>query len=491
VLRHPLTLDHIARELDSLLRGAVLVTAWTQEKHTCTLGFVLPNNTELYIHINTDHTLGTILTASEPNRAKRNSLDVFPMLTGAVCRAVVREQGDRSITFSLGDYQLTALLYSSGAGNVVVVGGSGIVDALHDSRTLVGTPFHIDRQELKPGKHLSSMGQPEASITDAYAQSRTYYVLEQDGEVLFSALPIPGWEVSKESNDLFQTLRYAVRAKRFTARQQHTEGERRKALNAELRKLERTAQALNEDARKARTPEQLRHQADLLMSHPSSASAGQAEVALTDWDGTPVSITLDAKLTILENAQALYSKARRAAAAAEEREQRRPEILARIQQLQQQLQQLDMLPTDAPDNSPANQGRQQQPAEAPPYRTFELPEGYMVYVGRNSANNDQLTMRFAKQNDYWLHVRGQSGSHAVLRAPSGAAPKPPKRILEQAAAIAAYYSSARNASWTPVVYTLRKHVRKPKGAAVGAVVLDREEVIMVKPGLPGAQAEQA
>lgn len=121
------------------------------------------------------------------------------------------------------------------------------------------------------------------------------------------------------------------------------------------------------------------------------------------------------------------------------------------------------------------------------YRVFVLDEDYTVFVGKSAANNDELTMRFAKQNDLWFHARGVSGSHAILRGPEPE--HPPKKILEQAAAIAAYYSNARNASYTPVVYTLRKYVRKPKGANVGAVTLERERVIMVTPSIPGGTEE--
>ena len=49
------------------------------------------------------------------------------------------------------------------------------------------------------------------------------------------------------------------------------------------------------------------------------------------------------------------------------------------------------------------------------YREFPLEEGFMLYVGKSAANNDELTMKFAKQNDIWLHARGVSGSHAVIR----------------------------------------------------------------------------
>jgi predicted ribosome quality control (RQC) complex YloA/Tae2 family protein len=67
--------------------------------------------------------------------------------------------------------------------------------------------------------------------------------------------------------------------------------------------------------------------------------------------------------------------------------------------------------------------------------------------------------------------------------------KPPKHVVESAASIAAYYSKARNATLTPVVYTQKKYVRKPKGSAVGAVVVERETVVMARPQLPsGSQA---
>ena len=48
------------------------------------------------------------------------------------------------------------------------------------------------------------------------------------------------------------------------------------------------------------------------------------------------------------------------------------------------------------------------------FRQFDLGEGFILYVGKNAANNDELTMGFAKPNDLWFHARGSSGSHAVL-----------------------------------------------------------------------------
>ena len=54
-------------------------------------------------------------------------------------------------------------------------------------------------------------------------------------------------------------------------------------------------------------------------------------------------------------------------------------------------------------------------------------------------------------------------------------------VIERAAELAAYYSKRKTDSLCPVTYTPRKYVRKKKGAPPGQVIVEREEVIMVKP----------
>src|SRR5690606_19335956 len=97
--------------------------------------------------------------------------------------------------------------------------------------------------------------------------------------------------------------------------------------------------------------------------------------------------------------------------------------------------------------------------------------------------NDDLTFHHAQKYDLWMHARGVPGSHAVLRLPNRDA-QPQPLVLQRAAAIAAYHSKARGSSLVPVIVVPRKYVRKPRGAAPGAVAVEREEVLMVEPGLP-------
>ena len=117
------------------------------------------------------------------------------------------------------------------------------------------------------------------------------------------------------------------------------------------------------------------------------------------------------------------------------------------------------------------------------FKHYIIENKYDLYVGKDSKNNDLLTTKFAKQNDYWFHSRGSSGSHAVLRIHS-TKESVPKSVLKKAASIAAYHSKAKTAGIVPVVYTFKKYVVKKKGDPAGTVHLLREDVLLVKPVIP-------
>ena len=96
-------------------------------------------------------------------------------------------------------------------------------------------------------------------------------------------------------------------------------------------------------------------------------------------------------------------------------------------------------------------------------------EGYQILVGRNNEQNDRLTMRVANGNDLWLHVGGgRPGSHVVIRLPKNKTAS--LETLLDAGTLAVHFSKARGEHRIEVVYTHKKHVRKPKGLPAGAVV---------------------
>jgi predicted ribosome quality control (RQC) complex YloA/Tae2 family protein len=114
---------------------------------------------------------------------------------------------------------------------------------------------------------------------------------------------------------------------------------------------------------------------------------------------------------------------------------------------------------------------------------FKTSEGWDVLVGKNNEGNDYLTLTLARPEDYWFHVHGSPGSHVVLRRGKGAN-EPSKATLHEVASWAAFYSKSRTAGTVPVIWTLKKYVRKPRKAPAGTVVCEREKTVMVKPREP-------
>jgi len=112
----------------------------------------------------------------------------------------------------------------------------------------------------------------------------------------------------------------------------------------------------------------------------------------------------------------------------------------------------------------------------------ELPGGWEVVAGKTDVDNDYLSLKLAKPNDYWFHVRGMPGSHVLLR--TGKREAPNRDTLKQAAAVAAYYSKARHGGVVPVSCTQARYVTKPRGAKPGLVQIRKEITLKVRPALP-------
>jgi predicted ribosome quality control (RQC) complex YloA/Tae2 family protein len=116
------------------------------------------------------------------------------------------------------------------------------------------------------------------------------------------------------------------------------------------------------------------------------------------------------------------------------------------------------------------------------FRIFKIDDIAEVWVGKNSSANDKLTFEYSSQNDLWFHVRGASGSHALLRIPGNSGVT--KEQIKTAAEICAFYSKAKNSKNVKVAYTKISNVKKYKGAEKGSVVIRQEKIITVSPGLP-------
>lgn len=115
--------------------------------------------------------------------------------------------------------------------------------------------------------------------------------------------------------------------------------------------------------------------------------------------------------------------------------------------------------------------------ETEPMR-FVSSTGIPITVGKNNSQNDKLTTKTARRTDMWLHVQKLHGSHVIISC-DGA--QPDERTIFEAAALAAYYSQARDSGKVPVDYTQVRFVKKPSGSLPGAVIYTDYKTILVQP----------
>jgi predicted ribosome quality control (RQC) complex YloA/Tae2 family protein len=126
------------------------------------------------------------------------------------------------------------------------------------------------------------------------------------------------------------------------------------------------------------------------------------------------------------------------------------------------------------------------PARSPRVWEYELRGGWKVLAGRTDDDNDRLSLKIARPNEWWFHVHGMPGSHVILQRTDDAAVEPDRATLKAAAAIAAYHSKARDAGVVPVSCTQAKNVSKPRGARPGTVSIRKETTLKVRPSIADA-----
>ncbi len=331
-------------------------------------------------------------------------------------------------------------------------------------------------------------------VCDTFSSPAAGYLYRIGGK--FEGYPLKlSW--CEKQPERFKTLSLAVMAsaeKRDSAAEQQDEVKTvTEAVNKAVRRLERRMHKIEMDIRQAANYEQYRRMGELLQINFKRIRKGMPSIVVEDVYSEShdrLEIPLDPSLSPNENAESYFKRYRKGREGLDLLK-RRLEIsrgeLAELSRVRDELQH------DFETAFKRHQAeitslipRQAEPGEvAPrlPYRPYTLSTGLTIFIGRDGADNDRTTFEFAKPYELWFHAQQCAGSHVVMKFPNKSF-EPSKREIEETAAIAAYYSKARNDTLVPVIYTLRKYVRKPRKAKPGLVVVEREKSVMVVPSKP-------
>ncbi len=551
MLIHYATLTELARRLSGRLENAVVAEVYSQTRNELIVAFAGDEQTPA-LRISVEPHRNFVYLLQDAKRARRNSIDLFPSVPGRSAVSFTAAVHDRILFLHLSDGMTMAVTLFGSAANVLLLDDSRtIVDAFVHAKDLVGSAFTTKTLE-SPGRFLEgtageflsavrstgratvqealrsmfpSLGKilieealfragietgfPSDSVTDEQSETlrrvlksmydglqnpvpRIYF--RSHSPVAFSIVPLEHFKDLRceEYEDINEAMRvYAA----GTARDEHFENEYRtlkQKLRAEVAKMERSVGKIRGDLEHADRAAAYERYGTILLAHPDGKKRNEKSIELADpLTGEPVVIPLEPALTLAKNATRYFEKAKKAKAG-------RRESQERLGRFEKSLTDFRLLEAELAKCSTSEELKEfmqvhgmienEKAEKQVPFRIFHVVGGFEVWAGKSSRNNDELTLHYAKPDDLWFHARGSGGSHVILRAGTGNG-EPSKEAREQAAAIAAYYSKQKNAKYVPVAMAEKKYVRKPRGAAPGSVIMEREKIIMVKPGLPGKSGE--
>lgn len=262
-------------------------------------------------------------------------------------------------------------------------------------------------------------------------------------------------------------------------------------LTATTDRIRRKLLLQEEELRTCADRDVLKTYGDLLSANLYRLQKGDRTVLLENFyepELPTVEIALDPRLTPAQNAQHYYALYRKAATAEEKLQTLMAASRSELEYLdsvydavsrtdgEQELQEIrEELAAQGYLRPTARKGSRHKPL--PPLR-YRTDDGFSVLCGRNNLQNDQLTLRYAKGQDLWLHTQGIAGSHVILE---GDGRDFSDLAITQAAMIAAYHSKGRASSQVAVDYTLVRYVKKPYGARPGKVIFTNYFTAYVTP----------
>ena len=284
----------------------------------------------------------------------------------------------------------------------------------------------------------------------------------------------------------------------FFSQKDHAESMRRKSrdlLHKTKSARDRTQRKLNarrQEMEKADDREQIRKEADLITANIYKLKKGMASFSCEDFyepDCPERVILLDPLKTPQQNAAQKYKEYNKLKNARVHLTKLIEENTAQLDYLNSVMDEIERaeserdlaeirreLITTGYLRTKKNARKEKVRAQGP--LSFQSDDGFRILVGRNNAMNDDLSIRKARRTDYWLHTKSVHGSHVIIVCDDQT---PPARTIEQAAAIAAYYSQARAGGKTPVDFTMVRNLKKPSGAMPGFVIYHVYETILAEP----------
>jgi predicted ribosome quality control (RQC) complex YloA/Tae2 family protein len=265
----------------------------------------------------------------------------------------------------------------------------------------------------------------------------------------------------------------------------------RKNIRTKLDRMYNKLNNLNEDLKKGHNAEKYRLYGNLITANIYQIEKNQDTARLVNYydkDHNTITIPLKKELTPAQNAQKyfkMYNKAKTAISEISNQIKKTRRDIDYLEQIMINIEQcthmsdIEEIRTELEENKILKRKITKKGAKLDKrsnYLKYISSEGFEIFVGKNNKQNNDITFKMASKEDLWFHIKDMPGSHVVLRQGNKT---PGDLSILEAAALAAYYSKARNSTKVAVDYTQRKNVKKQHGAKPGMVIYDNYSTVLV------------
>ena len=321
------------------------------------------------------------------------------------------------------------------------------------------------------------------------------YIVYRDGKAAdFSCLSLDIYKDcdKQEYESMSEAVERFYHEKDLKDRIKQKSGDIHKIITNRLDRCFKKLEILGGELQEAADSEKYKIYGDLIMSNIYYLQKGEERARLQNYyspEGEFIEIPMDTRLSPSANAQKYYKQYNKSKNALIKINVQIEENRNEIMYLETQLDNLDKcteeLELEEIRTELAEQGyiksrkaANNKKAKASKPMRFISTNGFEIYVGKNNAQNDYLTLKFAVNQDLWFHTKDIPGSHVIIKTEGK---EVDEETLLEAANLAAFYSKGRMSSKVPVDYTRRKNVKKPNGAKPGMVIYENNLTIYITP----------
>ena len=255
-------------------------------------------------------------------------------------------------------------------------------------------------------------------------------------------------------------------------------------VEARLKKLKKKLSNILSSENDARLAEENKIKGELVLANCYNIKQGQQSCLVYDYyKDQMVEIPLDVSLTPSKNAERYYKKYNKQKRTLEVTKEQKAVVNKEIDYIQsiadeisllETIEEADSLELELESYGIIKKQKEKVKKNLTEYRKYKI-QDFTVKVGRNNLENDKLTFS-AEAKDVWLHSKDYHSSHIIIEAMGR---KIPLEVITVCAEICAYYSKARNAGKSEIVYTFKKNVKKPPKSKPGFCVYDNFKSIIV------------